>query len=122
MADKASDTGQQPIAPAKEAASTVPQQPPKDTPAPAPAQDADDVPDPDEDDLDDLAITNEESDEDDENSEDDDLDPIMAERRRRAKKQDHLRRSAGEPVKPEVKEVYKLQESFGMMLREVLAY
>ncbi|KUL88356.1 hypothetical protein ZTR_05002 [Talaromyces verruculosus] len=75
----------------------------------------------DEDDLDDLAITNEESDEDDENSEDDDLDPIMAERRRRAKKQDHLRRSAGEPVKPEVKEVYKLQESFGMMLREVLA-
>lgn len=76
----------------------------------------------DEDDLDDLAITNEESDEDDENSEDDDLDPIMAERKRRAKKQDHLRRSAGEPVKPDVKEVYKLQESFGMMLREVLAY
>lgn len=75
----------------------------------------------DEDDLDDLAISNEENDEEDENTDDDDLDPITAERNRRARKQDNLRRSAGEPVKPDVKEVYKLQESFGMMLREVLA-
>lgn len=75
----------------------------------------------DEEDLEDLAITNEESDEDDESTDDDELDPIMAERRRRAKKQDHLRRSAGEPVKPDVKEVYKLEDAFGAMLREVLA-
>lgn len=57
----------------------------------------------------------------DEDSEDDDLDPIAAERRRRAKKQDHLRRTAGEPVKPEVLEVYKLKDSFLAMLRMVLA-
>ncbi|CRG88306.1 hypothetical protein PISL3812_05335 [Talaromyces islandicus] len=75
----------------------------------------------DEDDLEDLAIADEESDEEDENTDDDDLDPIAAERRRRAKKQDHLRRSAGEPVKPDVKEVYKLQEAFRLMLRQVLA-
>lgn len=52
---------------------------------------------------------------------DDELDPIEAERKRRAKKQDHLRRSAGEPVKPEVSEVWKLQESFLVMLRMVLS-
>ncbi|KAH8694095.1 PX domain protein [Talaromyces proteolyticus] len=75
----------------------------------------------DEGDLEELTIADNESDEDDENSEDDDLDPIAAERRRRARKQDHLRRSAGEPVKPDVKEVYKLQDGFGMMLRQVLA-
>ncbi|KAI9819571.1 MAG: hypothetical protein M1827_007021 [Pycnora praestabilis] len=57
----------------------------------------------------------------DEDSDDDNLDPIAAERQRRAKKQDHLRRSAGEPQKPEVKEVLKLQPSFLAMLRMVLA-
>lgn len=51
----------------------------------------------------------------------DDLDPIEAERRRRAKKQDRLRRSAGEPVKPAIDEVHKLKENFLVMLREVLA-
>ncbi|KAL1859296.1 hypothetical protein Plec18167_007773 [Paecilomyces lecythidis] len=75
----------------------------------------------DEADLEDLAISDEESDESDENSEDDDLDPIAAERKRRAKKRDHLRRAAGEPVKPEVKEVLKLQDPFVSMLRIVLA-
>lgn len=75
----------------------------------------------DEGDLEDLAIADEESDEDDEDTDDDDLDPIAAERRRRARKQDHLRRTAGEPVKPVVTEVYKLQEPFGAMLRQVLA-
>ncbi|OKL58105.1 hypothetical protein UA08_06720 [Talaromyces atroroseus] len=75
----------------------------------------------DEADLEDLAIADEESGEDDENSDDDDLDPILAERKRRARRQDHLRRSAGEPVKPDVTEVYKMQDSFGMMLRQVLA-
>jgi Domain of unknown function in PX-proteins (DUF3818) len=75
----------------------------------------------DEADLEDLAIADAESDEDDEDTDDDDLDPILAERKRRARRQDHLRRSAGEPVKPDVVEVYKMQESFGMMLRQVLA-
>jgi hypothetical protein len=49
------------------------------------------------------------------------LDPIEAERKRRAKQQDRLRRSAGEPVKPHVSEVHNLQENFVTMLRMVLA-
>ncbi|CZS89166.1 probable membrane coat complex Retromer, subunit VPS5/SNX1, Sorting nexins, and related PX domain-containing proteins [Rhynchosporium graminicola] len=57
----------------------------------------------------------------DEEEEDDELDPIAAERKRRARKQDHLRRTAGEPVKPEVSEVDHLKESFLSMLRMVLA-
>jgi hypothetical protein len=57
----------------------------------------------------------------DEDEADDDLDPIASERRRRAKKQDHLRRSAGEPVKPDISEVHKLSDSFNAMLRMVLA-
>lgn len=57
----------------------------------------------------------------DENSADDELDPIAAERKRRTKKQDHLRRTAGEPLKPLVREVHKLQPSFLAMLRMVLA-
>ena len=48
-------------------------------------------------------------------------DPIASERKRRAKKQDHLRRNAGEPVKPEVKELKGLREGFLSMLRMVLA-
>lgn len=75
----------------------------------------------DEADLEDLAIADEESDASDEDTEDDDLDPIAAERKRRARKQDHLRRSAGEPVKPEVHEILKLQDSFRAMIRQVLA-
>jgi len=51
----------------------------------------------------------------------DDLDPIQAERRRREKQRDRLRRSAGEPTKPQVEEVYKLNENFLIMLRMVLA-
>lgn len=58
---------------------------------------------------------------DDEESADEDLDPIVAERKRRAKKQDHLRRTAGEPVKPPVLELVKLREGFLSMLRMVLA-
>ena len=56
-----------------------------------------------------------------EEDDDDDLDPISAERKRRAKKQDRLRRTAGEPMKPDVVEVEKLRESFLVMLRMVLA-
>lgn len=57
----------------------------------------------------------------DEEESDDELDPIAAERKRRARKQDHLRRTAGEPVKPEVMEVNRLKDSFLAMLRMVLA-
>ncbi|KAL7936296.1 hypothetical protein V8C35DRAFT_297436 [Trichoderma chlorosporum] len=53
--------------------------------------------------------------------EEDDMDPIDAERQRRAKKRDRLRRSAGEPVKPPITEVHKLKENFLVMLRNVLA-
>ena len=51
----------------------------------------------------------------------DELDPIEAERRRRAKRQDQLRRTAGEPQKPPVSEVHKLKDNFVVMLRDVLA-
>ena len=61
------------------------------------------------------------SDDDDEEDEDEEADPIAAERKRRAKKQDHLRRTAGEPLKPAVSEILKLKESFNIMLRQVLA-
>lgn len=57
----------------------------------------------------------------DEDDEDDELDPIAAERKRRAKKRDVLRRSAGEPTKPDVREVLKLRENFLTILRKVLA-
>ena len=70
-------------------------------------------------DLQELAMDDEESS--DEDSEDDDLDPIAAERKRRAKKQDHLRRTAGEPQKPEVTEILTLHPAFLAMLRMVLA-
>lgn len=74
-------------------------------------------------DLEDLAISDAGSSDEDENAadENEDLDPIAAERRRRVKKQDQLRRTAGEPVKPDIQEILKLKESFGAMLRMVLA-
>ena len=53
--------------------------------------------------------------------EDEVADPIEAERRRRRKNQDVLKRSAGEPIKPEVKELGKMEEGFLAMLRNVLA-
>ncbi|KAL2444727.1 hypothetical protein ABEF95_017186 [Exophiala dermatitidis] len=69
-----------------------------------------------------LRISDEEDDEDTEEEEAaDDLDPIQAERRRRKKAQDRLRRTAGEPVKPEVREILKLREPFLAMLRSVLS-
>ena len=57
----------------------------------------------------------------DEDSLDEGKDPIASERRRRTRAQDHLRRSAGEPVKPEVKELEGMREGFLSMLRMVLA-
>ncbi|KAJ2977879.1 hypothetical protein NUW58_g7672 [Xylaria curta] len=61
------------------------------------------------------------SDEEAEAEEEDELDPVEAERRRRTKKQDRLRRSAGEPTKPQVSEVHRLRDNFIVMLRQVLA-
>lgn len=71
-------------------------------------------------DLQDLQMDGEEDSSDDDEA-DDDLDPISAERRRRSKAQDRLRGKAGEPQKPVVTEVLKLQPSFLSMLRQVLA-
>jgi hypothetical protein len=70
-------------------------------------------------DLEDIEYDDDDKEDDEE--EDDELDPITAERKSRARKQDHLRRSAGEPQKPEVSEVHKLQENFIAMLRMVLS-
>lgn len=70
-------------------------------------------------DLQEMAYDESESEE--EAEKEDELDPIEAERRRRAKQQDRLRRSAGEPVKPGVSEVHKLKDNFLVMLRQVLA-
>jgi hypothetical protein len=61
----------------------------------------------------------EQSDSGDEDEEDDELDPLAAERKRRAKQ--NLRRTAGEPQKPPVEEVHRLRENFLVMLRMVLA-
>ena len=70
----------------------------------------------------DLAeVDYDEEEESDENDDDDELDPITAERKRRARRADHLRRSAGEPKKPEIGEVHKLQDNFITMLRMVLS-
>lgn len=67
-------------------------------------------------------MSDEASDASDEDSVDENMDdPIAIERRRRTKKQDQLRRTAGEPAKPEVTEILKLADSFNIMLRHVLA-
>ncbi|EEH04707.1 PX domain-containing protein [Histoplasma capsulatum G186AR] len=75
----------------------------------------------DEADLEDLAIDDMASHSSDEDSAEDDLDPISVERKRRSKRQARLRRTAGEPVKPEIREILKMRESFGAMVRTVLA-
>ncbi|KAH8149732.1 uncharacterized protein LAJ45_06363 [Morchella importuna] len=72
-------------------------------------------------DLDDLNNVDDDELSGDENESDDQADPIEAERRKRKKKQDHLRRRAGEPIKPVVTEVPKLKEPFLLQLRQVLA-
>ena len=48
-------------------------------------------------------------------------DPLSSERKRRAKVADKLKRSAGEPAKPDIKELGGLKEGFTAMLRMVLA-
>ena len=59
--------------------------------------------------------------EDEEELEDDNADPIDSERKRRRKQADRLRRSAGEPIKPVVRELSGLRDGFLSMLRMVLA-
>lgn len=71
-------------------------------------------------DIEDMAY-DDGSDDEAEAEEEDEMDPIEAERRRRAKKQDRLKARAGEPKKPEVSEVHHLKENFIEMLRQVLA-
>ena len=71
-------------------------------------------------DLHDLTMDDEDQSSDEDEAEDE-LDPITAERKRRSKAQDRLRGKAGEPQKPVVTEVLKLQPSFLSMLRQVLA-
>ena len=72
-------------------------------------------------DIQDLNIDAADDESEEEDEADDELDPIAAERKRRAKKRDLLRRSAGEPTKPEVSELLKLKDGFLDMLRKVLA-
>ena len=57
----------------------------------------------------------------DDEDDEDDADPIAAERKRRQKRQDVLKRTAGEPLKPQIDELGKLQDGFLGMLRNVLA-
>ena len=65
--------------------------------------------------------SNSESEDEEDDIEDGDADPIAAERNRRARAADKLRRTAGEPVKPPIKELDGLKEGFLAMLRMVLA-
>jgi len=51
---------------------------------------------------------------------DDNADILSVERKRKAKRES-LRRHAGEPEKPDIKEILKLKDGFLVMLREVLA-
>ena len=75
-------------------------------------------------DLQDLELDDDGDDEDDEESDDDDdvADPIEAERKRRAKTAEKLRRKAGEPLKPPIEQLLMLHPSFVTMLRSVLSH
>ncbi|KAF2850794.1 hypothetical protein T440DRAFT_396525 [Plenodomus tracheiphilus IPT5] len=74
-------------------------------------------------DLQDLELDDDVSDSDaSEDGDDADIaDPIEAERKNRARAAEKLRRKAGEPKKPPIVELYKLNDGFNSMLRNVLA-
>lgn len=75
-------------------------------------------------DLQDLELDDDGEEDDDSESDLDDeeiADPIEAERKRRARAQEKLRRTAGEPKKPPIEEIKKLHPGFISMLRSVLA-
>ncbi|KAK6440479.1 hypothetical protein LTR95_003303 [Oleoguttula sp. CCFEE 5521] len=52
---------------------------------------------------------------------DEEADPLESERKRRVRQREALKRGAGEPKKPEIRELGKMWEGFGGMLRGVLA-
>lgn len=73
-------------------------------------------------DLQDMDLGADESDDSDSDDDaDDDADPILAERRRREKQRDVLKRGHGEPVKPPIVECAKMMPQFIAMLRVALA-
>ncbi|KAF2682672.1 hypothetical protein K458DRAFT_390594 [Lentithecium fluviatile CBS 122367] len=73
-------------------------------------------------DLQDLELDDDGDDESEESDDDEDItDPIEAERKRRTKTAEKLRRKAGEPIKPPIEQLTKLHPSFVSMLRSVLA-
>jgi hypothetical protein len=74
-------------------------------------------------DLQDLELDDDATDSDASDELDDDEidDPIEAERKNRARTAEKLRRKAGEPKKPVIEEIKKLDPSFLAMLRSVLA-
>ncbi|KAF2806784.1 uncharacterized protein BDZ99DRAFT_85285 [Mytilinidion resinicola] len=76
-------------------------------------------------DLQDLELDEEddfyESDSEDDMDDEEIANPIAAERKRRARAQERLRRTAGEPKKPPIVELDKMHPSFLAMLRSVLA-
>lgn len=74
-----------------------------------------------EEDLAEMQEDESSEDEEDEDEENGGGDPIASERKRRKKAQDRLRRTAGEPVKPVVKQLGAMREGFLAMLRMVLA-
>lgn len=69
----------------------------------------------------DLADLDDDDDSTDEDEDDINADPIVSERKRRLKQANRLRRTAGEPIKPEVKELAGMRDGFLSMLRMVLA-
>lgn len=75
----------------------------------------------DESDFQDLGLDDSDSMDDSESDSDSAADPFEAERKRRARINERLRRSAGEPQKPPVQELLKLRPGFLSMLRMVLA-
>ena len=72
-------------------------------------------------DLQDMDLADEDDSFSDTDEEDDGADPIAAERKRRERVRDALKRSAGEPAKPVISECHKMMPQFLAMVRMVLA-
>ncbi len=73
-------------------------------------------------DLQDMDMADEDDDLSEEEEEEEyENDPFAAERKRRQKKQDMLKRNAGEPEKPVIEECQKMMPQFLSMLRMVLS-
>lgn len=72
-------------------------------------------------DLQDLDMADDDDDDETDSDEEDEDDPIGAERKRRQKRQDMLKRTAGEPIKPEISELHRMMPQFLSMLRMTLS-